>query len=56
MGGQNAVTATGEVVGKGDLGAQTEQVVRSLETALRATGADFDHPVKWTISVSTASR
>jgi enamine deaminase RidA (YjgF/YER057c/UK114 family) len=35
---------------------QTEQVARNLETALRAVGADFDQLVKWTISVSTASR
>jgi enamine deaminase RidA (YjgF/YER057c/UK114 family) len=51
VGGQNAVTATGEIVGKGDLGAQTEQVLRNLEIALAAAGAGLEHVIKWQIFV-----
>lgn len=43
---------TGEVVGKGDLAAQTEQVFRNLEAALAAAGAALEHVIKWTIYVA----
>jgi enamine deaminase RidA (YjgF/YER057c/UK114 family) len=36
VGGQNAINASGEVVGKGDLAAQTEQIFHNLEAALAA--------------------
>lgn len=49
IGGQNAVNANGELIGKGDLTAQTEQVMRNIQTALAACGATFDHVVKLTI-------
>jgi enamine deaminase RidA (YjgF/YER057c/UK114 family) len=51
VGGQNALTASGEVVGKGDLGAQTRQIFDNLETALRAAGAKLDDVIKWSIVV-----
>jgi enamine deaminase RidA (YjgF/YER057c/UK114 family) len=51
VGGQNAVTASGEVVGEGDIGAQAEQVFRNLETALAGAGAELHHVIKWTIYV-----
>jgi enamine deaminase RidA (YjgF/YER057c/UK114 family) len=51
VGGQNAVTATGEVVGKGDLGAQTEQIFHNLQAALAAAGAELEHVIKWSIYV-----
>jgi enamine deaminase RidA (YjgF/YER057c/UK114 family) len=51
VGGQNAVDASGEVVGRGDLGAQAEQVLRNLETALEAAGATLEHVVKWNVYV-----
>lgn len=35
VGGQNALTAEGEIVGKGDLATQTEQVFHNLETLLQ---------------------
>jgi enamine deaminase RidA (YjgF/YER057c/UK114 family) len=46
VGGQNAVNASGQIVGKGDLEAQTEQVLRNVETALAASGAKLEHVVK----------
>lgn len=51
VGGQNALDANGEVVGKGDLAAQTEQIFRNLDLALGAAGARLEHVVKWTIYV-----
>jgi enamine deaminase RidA (YjgF/YER057c/UK114 family) len=51
VGGQDAVTAEGEVVGKGDLAAQTEQVLVNLQTALAAAGAGPEHVIKWNLLV-----
>lgn len=45
VGGQDAVNARGEIVGKGDIGEQTEQVMKNLQTALSACGATFDNLV-----------
>ena len=47
VGGQNAVDAAGTVVGKGDIKAQTEQVMRNLEIALAAGGATLEHIIVW---------
>jgi enamine deaminase RidA (YjgF/YER057c/UK114 family) len=49
VGGQNAVTAAGEMVGVDDLGAQATQVMANLQVALAAGGADLGHVVKWTV-------
>ena len=49
--GQNAVDPSGEIVGKGDIAAQTEQVFRNLETALAAAGARLEHVIKWNLYV-----
>lgn len=51
VGGQNAVAPSGEIVGKGDIAAQTEQVFRNLEAVLAAAGAELEHVVKWSIYV-----
>ncbi len=51
VGGQDAVDADGNVVGVGDIAAQTEQVLRNLGTALAAAGAGPEHVVKWTIFI-----
>jgi enamine deaminase RidA (YjgF/YER057c/UK114 family) len=51
VGGQNAVTADGEMVGVGDLGAQTERVMANVQVALAAAGADLSHVVRWTVYV-----
>ncbi len=44
--GQVALDAEGKVVGKGDIGAQAEQVYRNLEIALAEVGLDFTHVFK----------
>lgn len=49
VGGQNAVDATGAVVGKGDLKAQTERALDNLEAVLAAGGARLEHVVKMNI-------
>jgi enamine deaminase RidA (YjgF/YER057c/UK114 family) len=51
VGGQDAVDGEGNVVGVGDLSAQTEQVLRNLRTALEAAGARPEHVVKWNVLV-----
>jgi len=49
IGGQDAVNTNGEIIGKGDIAAQTEQVMENLLTALSACGATFDNLVKLSI-------
>ena len=49
IGGQDAVNAKGEIVGKGDLRAQTTQVLENIQTLLAAGGAGPEHIVKWTL-------
>jgi len=51
IGGQNAVDSAGQVVGKGDLGVQTEQIFKNVEIALAAGGAGLEHIIKWSIYV-----
>lgn len=51
IGGQDAVNMHGEVVGKGDIAKQTEQVMKNLQTALSACGATFEDLVKLSIYV-----
>lgn len=51
VGGQNAVDGSGQIVGKGDIAAQTEQVFRNMETALLAAGARLENVVKWNLYV-----
>ena len=51
VGGQNAVDASGEVVGAGDIKLQAEQIFENLQTALTAGGARLDDVVKWNIYV-----
>lgn len=49
IGGQNAVDASGKLVGKGNLREQTVKVMKNIETALTASGATFDNVVKLNI-------
>jgi enamine deaminase RidA (YjgF/YER057c/UK114 family) len=51
VGGQNAVDASGEVIGKDDIEAQAEQIFKNLEKALAGGGAKLDHVIKWNIYV-----
>ncbi|WP_410507445.1 RidA family protein [Methanosarcina hadiensis] len=51
IGGQDAVDASGAIVGKGDIKKQTEQVLANLQTALKAGGAELEHVVKWNLYV-----
>ena len=49
--GQVSIDERGELVGAGDLAAQTEQVMRNVGLALAAAGADFGDVVKITTYV-----
>jgi len=51
IGGQDAVDASGQIVGKGDLAAQTRQLLRNIEIALESAGATLEHVVKWNLYV-----
>ena len=51
IGGQDAVDSSGAIVGKGDLKAQTEQILKNIQAALSAAGAQPEHVIKWTIYV-----
>jgi enamine deaminase RidA (YjgF/YER057c/UK114 family) len=51
IGGQDAVDATGQIVGVDDIGAQAAQVFANVQTALEAAGAGLEHVVKWTILI-----
>src|SRR5690554_375081 len=51
IGGQDAVNEKGEIVGKGDIAEQTEQVMKNIQIALAACGATFDNLVKLTIHI-----
>lgn len=46
--GQLARTVNGDIVGKGDMRAQIEQVGKNLQTALKAVGLDLNDVVKTT--------
>jgi len=51
VGGQDAVDASGAIVGKGDIQAQTEQILKNIQIALAAGGAQLEHIIKWNIYV-----
>lgn len=44
--GQNAVNTNHEIIGKGDIQAQTKQVMENIRVALKECEADFDNIVK----------
>lgn len=54
--GQIAFDASGKVVGAGDMKAQTEQVFKNLEAALKAAGATFADVVKMNTYVTDISQ
>jgi enamine deaminase RidA (YjgF/YER057c/UK114 family) len=45
------VDATGALVGRGDLAAQTEQIFKNLELALGAAGARLEDVILWRIYI-----
>ena len=49
IGGQNGVDAKGEIVGKGDVVAQTRQALANLQRVLDTAGATLENLVKVTI-------
>ncbi len=51
IGGQNSVNANCEIVGKGDIQAQTEQVMQNIQIALSECNATFDNIVKLNIYI-----
>jgi enamine deaminase RidA (YjgF/YER057c/UK114 family) len=51
IGGQDALNASGEIVGKDDIVAQVEQILANLRAALEAGGARPEHIIKWNLYV-----
>lgn len=51
IGGQDAVDASGTIVGKGNIKQQTEQVFSNLQAALKAGGAELENIIKWNIYI-----
>jgi enamine deaminase RidA (YjgF/YER057c/UK114 family) len=49
IGAQGALDAEGNLVGRGDIGAQSDQALRNVQIALAAAGARPEHLIKWTI-------
>ncbi len=49
VGGQNAVDEQGNIVGKGDIKMQVQQVLTNLRQALAAAGAEPEHIIKWNV-------
>lgn len=52
IGMQNAVDANRNIIGKGDIAAQTEQVLKNIDICLEAAGARPEHIVQWNIYVA----
>jgi enamine deaminase RidA (YjgF/YER057c/UK114 family) len=51
VGGQDAVDAAGNIVGKGDIQEQAVQALENVQKALAAAGAGLEHVVKWNIYI-----
>jgi enamine deaminase RidA (YjgF/YER057c/UK114 family) len=49
IGGQNAVTGEGALIGEGDVAAQAIRALDNAKTALAAAGATIDDVVQWTV-------
>ncbi|GAB4213885.1 MAG: hypothetical protein OHK0022_51610 [Roseiflexaceae bacterium] len=54
--GQVALDAAGNLIGAGDMAAQTAQVFENLKAGLAAAGADFGHVVKFTFFLTDISQ
>jgi enamine deaminase RidA (YjgF/YER057c/UK114 family) len=51
VGAQTPVDGAGTIIGKADIGMQTEQILRNMEMCLQAAGAAPEHIVQWNIYV-----
>jgi enamine deaminase RidA (YjgF/YER057c/UK114 family) len=51
VGGQDAVDAAGNIVGKGDIEAQSAQVLENVQKVLAAAGAGLEHVVRWNVHI-----
>ena len=51
IGGQNAITKDKEIIGKGDIAAQTSFILENIETALQSCDASLDDLLKLTIYI-----
>lgn len=51
VGGQNAVDSEGNLVGKGDLKAQSVRALRNVEAAVTEAGGLLEHVVKWNVFI-----
>lgn len=49
VGGQDAVDVDGNVVGVGDLKAQSRQALRNVQAAVSAAGGRLEHVIKWNV-------
>jgi len=53
--GQIALDENGKLIGKGDIGTQTEQCIKNVETALKKLGGSLDDVVQVTVFVKEMS-
>ncbi|MEP6732376.1 MAG: RidA family protein [bacterium] len=51
IGALDAADSTGTIIGKGDIGAQTEQIFKNLQAALTGAGATLENVVLWRIYI-----
>jgi enamine deaminase RidA (YjgF/YER057c/UK114 family) len=51
IGGQNATTKEGQILGKGDIKAQALQTLSNLKIALAAGGASLSNVIKWNVYI-----
>jgi enamine deaminase RidA (YjgF/YER057c/UK114 family) len=52
IGAQLSVDSDGAIVGKGDIAAQTEQILKNIAVCLEAAGAKPEHLIHWSIYVA----
>lgn len=52
IGAQNSVDGNRNIVGKGDIGAQTEQICKNIDRCLEAAGAEKHDLISWNIYVA----
>jgi enamine deaminase RidA (YjgF/YER057c/UK114 family) len=52
IGAQFAVDGAGNMIGKGDIGAQAQQILKNIDACLQAARAKAEHLIHWTIFVA----